>query len=430
MPIRLAARKIQIQYTSESPPILSQFSLELETGSFVGIVGPNGSGKSTLIRALSRALKPAQGVVLLNERDLYHTHSARSSARLIGVVPQDTAVSLGFSVREVVAMGRASHLPTRPFASETPADKQVVSEALLAARVDDLAERSVTTLSGGERQRVLFARALAQQPDVLLLDEPTSSLDLRHQAETLSLARDLAHTDGKAVLAVLHDVNLAAAYCDQLVLLNHGAIVAQGTPADVLTAENLQAVYGVRAWVRPHPASGRPLVLPLPEMPSETPARLLPAVHIICGGGTGAPLMVALHRLGYPLTAGGLNAGDADADAAQMLQIPFALESAFSLLTYAVLEKAALLARTADFVLLTDVPFGRVNLANLEAALMLRRAGKFVLCLQNPASSFSARNFAGRAAQGLWTALLTAGAVVLPDIAAVLEYLQRWEGHN
>ena len=432
MPTRLAARKIQIAYAPDAPPALAQFSLDLDSHVFLGIVGPNGSGKSTLIRALSRALKPAHGAVLLDDRDLYTGHSARSAAQSIGVLPQETAVSLDFSVRDVVRMGRAPHLPSRPFASETAADEQIVSEALRAARVEALADRPVTTLSGGERQRVLFARALAQQPDVLLLDEPTASLDLRHQSEVLTLARDLAHRGGKAVLAVLHDVNLAAAYCDALVLLNHGSIAAQGTPADVLTPENLQAVYGARVWVRPHPISGRPLVLSLPELPEESASEesrsiTRPQIHVICGGGTGAGLLLALHRLGFPVTAGGLNRGDTDADAAQMLEIPFAEEDSFSLLSERTLGQAARLAMQADIAALTEVPFGQANLANLEAALTLRRSGKTVLCLQSPQSDFAARDFTEGAALKLWSALLAAGAVVLPTTEAVLDYLENWK---
>jgi len=425
MPTRLAAENIQIRFSAEAAPVVERLTLALKPGVFTGIIGPNGSGKSSLIRALSRALKPADGAVLLDGQNLYTAHSARASAQTISVVPQDTSVSLDFSVREVVRMGRAPHLPARPFASESREDEQRVAAALRDARIEDLAERPVTTLSGGERQRVLLARALAQQPEILLLDEPTASLDLRHQAEVLTLARDLAHSGGKAVLAVLHDVNLAASYCDTLVLLHEGRIAATGTPEDVLTAENLQAVYGTRVWVRPHPVSGRPLVLPLSELPQNC-ERTRPKVHVICGGGTGAGLLTALHGLGFPLTAACLHAGDTDADAAQMLAVSFACESAFSLLSYAALEQAAHLARSADVVVLTEVPFGRANLANLEAALSLRLAGKRVVCL-HPDSDFSARDCTGGAASKLWSVLLSEGAVALPDQAAVLNYLGNWE---
>lgn len=422
---RLAAQDIQVQYDWEVSPALTQMTLALVPGVLAGVIGPNGSGKSSLVRALSRTLKPANGAVLLDGHDLYAGHSARMSAQAIAVVPQETFVSLDFSVRELVRMGRAPHLPVRPFASESAADEQIVSKALRDARVEELADRPVTTLSGGERQRVLLARALAQQPEVLLLDEPTASLDLRHQAETLTLARHLAHSGGKAVLAVLHDVNLAAAYCDTLMLLDHGRLAALGTPAEVLTAENVQSVYGARVWVRPHPASSRPLLLPLPEPPhalAGSPDGVgRPRVHVICGGGTGAGLLVALHDLGFPLSAACLHAGDTDADAAERLGVSFAREPAFSLLSYAGLEQAALLARSADIVLLTPFPVGRVNLANLEAALSLRRAGKPVLCVSP--EEFAARDFTGGAARKLWAALIAEGAILLPTPKAALEHL-------
>ena len=427
MPPRLIARKVQIRYDAQAAPVVTALSLALEPGVLTGMVGPNGSGKSSLLRALSRALKPSGGAVLLAGRDLYAACSARDSAQAISVLPQDTSVSLDFSVRDIVRMGRAPHLPPRPFASETSADEQIVTDALRAAGVEPLAERPVTTLSGGERQRVLLARALAQQPQILLLDEPTASLDLRHQSEALTLARNLAHDKGLAVFAVLHDVNLASAYCDHLILLSEGEVAASGTPAEVLTAENLAKVYGAQVWVRPHPLTGRPLVLSLPALTPISPAAERPRVHVICGGGTGAGLLTALHRLGYPLTAACLHAGDPDADAARLLGIPFASEDAFSLLSYAALEQAAQLARTAEIAVLTEVPFGQGNLANLEAALSLRRAGLPVLCLHSSGSFAASRDFAGGAAQKLWSALLASGAVALPDEKAVLEQLEKWE---
>lgn len=422
MPLRLRAEQLKVQYAPGTPPVLAALSLALTPGVFTGVIGPNGSGKSTLVRALSRVLRPSGGAVLLDDADLYAAHSARQSAQAIAVVPQDTSVSLDFSVRDIVRMGRAPHLPPRPFASESPADERIVEEALKAAQIGDLAARPVTTLSGGERQRVLLARALAQQPQILLLDEPTASLDLRHQTEALTLARNLAHTGGLALLAVLHDVNLASSHCDHLVLLSHGEIAAAGTPADVLTAENIAAVYGARVWVRPHPLTGRPLVLPLPELP---PSAALPRsrVHVICGGGTGTEMLLALHGRGFSVTAGALHADDADAAAARLLDIPFAVEPPFSLLSYAALEHAARLAEDASVVIVAEMPVGQANQASLEAALSLRRAGKPVLCRQSE-EPFAARDFTGGRAGKLWAALLASGAVALPDTTSLLEHLE------
>ena len=430
MPSHLAARRIQLRYGPDAPLVLSEFSLELRAGEFVGIIGPNGSGKSTLVRALSRTLKPSLGSVQTGELDLYADLKAREAAQRIGVVPQDTSVTLDFTVREVVHMGRAPHLPRSPFASETPEDERIVTESLLAAGVSDLADRVVTTLSGGERQRVLLARALAQQPEVLLLDEPTAHLDLRHQAELLVLAGRLAHDAGKAVLAVLHDLNLAAAYCDQLVLLSGGHIAAQGTPAEVLTADTLQRVYGAPVWVRLHPVTGRPLVLTLPEARVSLPANTSRHIHVICGGGTGAGLLVALHQAGHSVTVGALGDGDPDAEAAQMLGISWAREVSFSPLSQAALAEAERLAASCDVVVLTEVPFGSANLANLNAALTLLHAGKPVGCVQSRDTDFDKRDFTGGEATHLWKQLMAEGATLLKNPSAALEWIANTDYGN
>lgn len=423
MPTCLTAKEILVRYGPDAPPALSEFSLGLCAGEFIGVIGPNGSGKSTLVRALSRTLRPSAGTVLIGEADLYADLKARDAAQQIGVVPQDTSVTLDFTVREVVRMGRAPHLPRSPFAGETWEDEQIVTASLLTAGVAEFADRTITTLSGGERQRVLLARALAQQPEVLLLDEPTAHLDLRHQNELLILAGELALGAGKAVLAVLHDLNLAAAHCDKLVLLSDGHIAAQGTPAEVLTGEILLRVYGVRAWVRPHPVTGRPLVLSLPELSAPLPETIGRQVHVICGDGTGAGLLVALQQAGHTVTAGALNDGDMDAEAARVLGIPWAREDPFSPLSAAVLKEADQLSAKCDVILLTEVPFGNANLANLAAALTLLQAGKPVGCLGGRHSDFSVRDFTGGEAGHLWGQLIAEGAMLLDSQSAVLEWI-------
>ncbi len=414
----LRASQIVLRYGPEAPPVLAGLTLTLRAGELVGVVGPNGAGKSSLIRALARTLAPAKGAVTLRGRDLYRDLSARESAQGIAVVPQDTSVAFDFSVREVVEMGRSPRLPRRPFAAPGPADDAAVAAALDRAGVAGLAERPVTTLSGGERQRVLLARALAQDADVLLLDEPTAHLDLRHQAQTLVLAREMAHAQGRAVLAVLHDLNLAAAHCDRLLLLHGGVVAAHGTPAEVLTAARIQAVYGARVWVRRHPVTGRPFLLPLPEAPPAPPTGR--TALVLCGNGTGASLMDALLGAGFRVTCGGLNTGDADAEAAAALGIPFPVEAPFSPLSEPVIAETERLALEADVVLLSDTPFGPANVALLEAALTARRAGKPLVCVQPPDAPFAARDFTGGAASRLWDELRAAGALLVPDAASAL----------
>jgi iron complex transport system ATP-binding protein len=242
----------------DAAPVLSGVTVEIKGGEFMGIVGPNGSGKTTLLRSVSRILKPSGGTALINGRDVFAV-PARELARQVGVVPQDTTPAFDFTAMEIVLMGRSPHLGR--FQSEGPKDLAIAEQAMKQTGTLDFANRQFAALSGGERQRVVIARALAQEPRAILLDEPTSHLDINYQFEILSLVRRLSKEEGITVLAVLHDLNLAAQYCDRLVMLAEGKIQALGDPTDVLTAENVKRVYGVDVWVQQHPTSGRPYVL-------------------------------------------------------------------------------------------------------------------------------------------------------------------------
>ena len=241
--------------------VLSDVTLRVAPGEFVAIAGPNGSGKSTLLRAMSRVLRPRLGKALLDGCDLYAIPAAQS-ARALGVVPQEAPLEFDFTVEEVVLMGRAPHLGR--FQSEGERDRAVAREALERTGTWDLRKRSIRELSGGERQRVILARAFAQEPQALLLDEPTAHLDLAYQAQVLRIARSLREEKRTAVLATLHDLNLAAAFADRLVLLHQGRIAAAGTPKEVLTEAVLRPVFGPEVAVRAHPDTGGPLVLVRP----------------------------------------------------------------------------------------------------------------------------------------------------------------------
>ncbi len=241
--------------------VLSDVTLRVAPGEFVAIAGPNGSGKSTLLRAMSRVLRPRLGKALLDGCDLYEIPAAQS-ARAVGVVPQEAPLDFDFTVEEVVLMGRAPHLGR--FQSEGERDRAVAREALERTGTWELRRRSIRELSGGERQRVILARAFAQEPQALLLDEPTAHLDLAYQAQVLRIARSLREEKKTAVLATLHDLNLAAAFADRLLLLHQGRIAAAGTPKEVLTEAVLRPVFGPEVMVRAHPETGGPLVLVRP----------------------------------------------------------------------------------------------------------------------------------------------------------------------
>ncbi|MDR8407433.1 ABC transporter ATP-binding protein [Nonomuraea sp. 3-1Str] len=217
-------------------PIVHEADLLVDDGEFVGLVGPNGCGKSTLLRTVYRALRPAAGLITVDGDDV-HRLPARQAARRTAVVAQEAPADLDFTVAEIVFMGRT------PYKADALVDEELAARALDRVGMAGAAERVFATLSGGEKQRVLLARALAQQTRLLLLDEPTSHLDIRHQLEILHLVREL----GIATLAVLHDLNQAAAFCDRLYVMNAGRIVAGGPPEQVLNPDLICQVYGVRA---------------------------------------------------------------------------------------------------------------------------------------------------------------------------------------
>jgi iron complex transport system ATP-binding protein len=239
---------------------LDQVSVSVERGSLTGLLGPNGCGKTTLLKLLSGVLQPAHGVVSLNGISLAG-RSRRDIARHLAVVPQETHPAFDYTVMEMVLMGRHPHLGA--FELEGPRDLALARDALAATGTDHLAGRAYMTLSGGEKQRVVIASALTQSPDVLLLDEPTASLDLGYQLEVAGLLRRLNLERGVTIVLATHDLNLAASLCDRLILMRDGRVLAQGPTRDVLTAASIRRVYDVEAEVSFHGAAGHVTVTPL-----------------------------------------------------------------------------------------------------------------------------------------------------------------------
>ena len=256
--LAIEARGIGFGY--RTVPVLNDVSFTVETGEVVGIIGPNGSGKTTLLKILSRTLQPQCGSVRIFGENLFDMHP-RALARQVAVVPQSSSIAFPFRVSEIVLMGRNPYQSRLPF--ETQTDRQAVLEALRATDTLDLADRRITELSGGEMQRVIIARALAQQPRIMLLDEPTAHLDLHHQIAVYGILAQLNAEQNMTIVVVSHDLNLAAIHCRRLALLSHGQIVADGSPAEVVTEENLENVYGVDVPVTRSEVTGLPLVLPV-----------------------------------------------------------------------------------------------------------------------------------------------------------------------
>jgi ferric enterobactin transport system ATP-binding protein len=253
----LAARDITVGYDRKT--ISANLSLDLPEGRFTAIIGPNACGKSTLLRALARLLKPASGEVLLDGRDI-HARPAKEVARRLGLLPQSSIAPEGISVAELVARGRFPH--QKLIRQWSPEDEAAVTAAMAATGVTELSGELVDTLSGGQRQRVWVAMVLAQRTPIVLLDEPTTFLDIAHQIELLELCVRLNREQGVTMVAVLHDLNQAARYADHLVVMKHGGIVAQGDPAAVMTADLVERVFGLGCRIIEDPESHTPLVIP------------------------------------------------------------------------------------------------------------------------------------------------------------------------
>ncbi|MGA4842833.1 ABC transporter ATP-binding protein [Streptomyces sp. G45] len=254
---RLIADDVTLGY--DQRVIAEKLSVEIPDNSFTVIVGPNACGKSTLLRALSRMLKPTSGRVLL-DGEAIHALPAKKVARTLGLLPQSSIAPDGITVSDLVARGRYPHQGLlRQWSRD---DERIVRESMESTGVAELADRYVDELSGGQRQRVWIAMALAQQTPLLLLDEPTTYLDIQHQIDVLDLCAELHEEQGRTLVAVLHDLNHAARYATHLIALRGGEVLAQGAPSDIVTAELVEAVFGLPCQVIDDPETGTPLVVP------------------------------------------------------------------------------------------------------------------------------------------------------------------------
>lgn len=254
-------RVVDLAFGYGQAMVLDGVSIDLPSGSMAALIGPNGVGKSTLLQLISGGHVPARGRIALDGRDVAR-YPPRERARRIALVPQSLTIPFAFTARELVALGRTPYLSA--LRGEQDRDRRAVARALTLTETEAFAERNVLDLSGGERQRVILALALAQEPDLLLLDEPTSNLDVAHQLAMLRLIRDLNRQSGLTVLAAVHDLNLAALFFDRLILLGDGRIVADGPPREVLAPQLIEAVFRTRVVTMDHPRVPVPLVALVP----------------------------------------------------------------------------------------------------------------------------------------------------------------------
>lgn len=391
-----------------SKEVLTDVSVHLDAGEFVGLIGPNGCGKSTLLRVLTMTLPARQGRIMLDGQPLSGM-SRLEIARRIAFVPQQEPAAFDFTVREVVLMGRYPH--RRRGLGDTEADFALVRQILAETDLLALADRPVTRLSGGEHRRVLIARALVQQTPLMLLDEPTVHLDPTHQVELMQRLHDLTRQRNIGALAALHDLNQAAEYCDRIVLMAAGSILAVGSPKEALTSENLRIAYAADTQIGNNPVTGRLSVFALRPLRTHPPSASLPRVHVVCGGGSGVALLGALVQHGFAVTAGVLNRLDSDQIAAESLNLETAVDDPFTAVSPAVKMRCAQMMQQADIVLVTDVPFGRGNIANLELVEAAQQAGKQVVLFGK--TPFSERDFCGGVAREIFDRLIANRAIPL-----------------
>jgi len=257
--LRLKIKNVSFHY--ESIKALESVTFEVESGEVLGVIGPNGSGKTTLLKCINMILRPESGTVFIDGQDASKL-SRRDIARKVGLVPQSSPVLFPFTVLDVVLMGRIPHLDEF-MGKETQRDLEIVEKVMALTDTQHLANRLIDELSGGELQKVIIARALAQEPSIMLLDEPTLHLDINHQLEIMELVRKLAKNRGLTAIVVSHDLNLAARFCDRLLLLNSGKIFAIGPPREVLTPEKIGEVYHINVKVNYNPETRFPNIVPV-----------------------------------------------------------------------------------------------------------------------------------------------------------------------
>ncbi|MBN2734081.1 MAG: ABC transporter ATP-binding protein [Methanomicrobiaceae archaeon] len=356
---------------SESNDVLNDMNFTCHDNRVTGIIGPNGCGKTTVLKVIAGYLRPKSGTVLYNGR---HTETLNSAelAKLRAVVEQSVYTPFSFPVYDYVMLGRTPY--QKNFSADSEEDHRIVTESLKNANALSFQTRKINELSGGELQRVMIARALAQEPDFLLLDEPTSHLDIRHQLELMKLLSEISRE--KSILCIIHEINQASAYCDDIVLTKGGYVLKEGNVSDVLKTDNIEDVFGVLAMQFKHPQGGKnQFIFSLPpENKSEKKLR----VHVITGEGRGRQIILSLKSAGFLVTAGILNIGDQDYDTCMSSGIEVVSAPPFSRYSDTEILKLKKMCDCADVIVFVATNIGFGNLANLETALGYMNKKEFI----------------------------------------------------
>ena len=403
-------------------PVLKNLNFEIKKNSFVSILGPNGSGKSTIVKLISKVLTGYNGEILIegkNIRDLNQIEIAKK----IAVVPQNTSLGFNFSVFETVMMGRYPYLSR--FKSENQEDYKIVTEVMKLTRTEIFKDKNYNELSGGEKQRVVIAQTLVQDSPIIILDEPTTHLDINFQIEFMELFFSLFKNNKKTIIGIFHDINLAIQYSEKIILLKDGDIFCYGNVEQVITRTNMMSVFNSDVYIGKNPFTGKLYVSPnfnLQLIHANEMIKKEIKVHVIGGGGAASPILNMLHNSGYIVSTGVINNLDTDLNTALQLGITFVNEAPFSPISKEAYSRNLKLIKTSDFVILPCVEFGNGNFLNLSAALEAIHLGKKVIVINT--TDINTRDYVGGKAIALYLEILSGNAVVLNDNDEILNILK------
>ncbi len=397
--------------------VLKEIKLSINKGDFVSIIGPNGSGKSTLLKTITRFVRPVKGVIFIDNINIFN-FSDKQFAKKIGFVSQNYHFNFDFTVEDIILMGRNPHLNL--LEKEDLKDYKIIEDAMILTDTLKFKDKKITQLSGGETQRVLIARALAQEPEILILDEPISHLDINYKFEILELLKTMNQEKNITIIIALHDINLASYYSEKIILLKEGSIFAAGEPEDIINKRNLKNVFNVDSDVTVHPVTNKPYITFVPDSTIINNKEIVNnkkiKIHVIGGGGQASFLIRNLHKKGYIITTGVLNIGDSDWKTAKQLSIKVIEEIPFAPISRERYYDNLELMKYSDLIVLENIPFGHGNTANLEGLLKIMETedrSKKVYIIKG--SSDASGDYTGGKGQRIYNKIMDKGAILVED---------------
>ncbi len=413
---------INLKFSYYDTPVLKNLNFEIEKNSFISILGPNGAGKSTIVKLISKVLTGYEGEILIEGKNIKDL-SQIEIAKKIAVVPQSTSLGFNFSVFETVMMGRYPYLSR--FKNESQEDRKIVAEVMKLTRTEIFKNKNYNELSGGEKQRVIIAQTLVQDSPIIILDEPTSHLDINFQIEFMELFFSLFKNSKKTIIGIFHDINLAIQYSEKIMLLKDGGVFCYGNVEEVITRTNMMSVFNSDVFIGKNPFTGKLYVSPnfnLHFSHAKEKIKNEVRIHVIGGGGAASPILNMLHNSGYIVSTGVVNNLDTDLNTALQLGITFVNEAPFSPISKEAYLRNLELIKTSDFIILPCVEFGNGNFLNLSAMREAVKMGKKVILINT--SDITTRDYAdGKAAQ-LYQEIISGNAIVLNENEEILNILK------